>query len=377
MVVMIPMPSIVDPTSFLGGAGTYARGLIDVLRREPLCAEVETVTPSGFLRRQHRLQQVASLLRSVGSPLPSKALFQYSRSFRGTVARRLEAMRPDLIVLNGADLLWLLAEIPDELPTILVALNVEHELFRAQIDSLRGIPKPIRRLLLRDCRKLREYELAGAESVRSVVLASPMDAAALRREPGSRNVLTLPPIFPYPPYERKGRRKSGVGLEIGLMAHFGWWPNQSGFRWFLRHVLPKTKPDLRVHLYGAGSETAARSAPRLVGHGFVKELRQVWERCDFMICPTVTGSGVNVKLAETIYNSMPVLATPLAARGLPITSGEGIALFERAEQWVDFLNGPSAEAFRLQRVPRSVGDNFRAESHADSVQAFVVDACAG
>src|SRR6476469_9574786 len=58
----------------------------------------------------------------------------------------------------------------------------------------------------------------------------------------------------------------------------------------------------------------ARGAARVTQHGPVDNLAEVWSRCDLMICPMLTGSGVSTKLAEAVYHGVPGLATSLATR---------------------------------------------------------------
>ena len=132
--------------------------------------------------------------------MPSKACFFYSRAFARTVREELGSGDYDAVVLNGGDLLWLLDHIPRHIPTVLFALNIEHDLYRAQLDSLDGIARAARPLLDRDWRKLRDFETRGFERVHNVIFLSELDAAVGSELAGPLHTVTLPPLFPYEPF---------------------------------------------------------------------------------------------------------------------------------------------------------------------------------
>jgi len=373
MPLRILLPSIVDPAVHRGGAETVTRALLKLLRQDPLSARVEFVLPTSALGRFHRLRQLTSVARSFISPLPAKAIFTYSRRFLHAVKQLLREQKFDLVLLNGSDLLWLLPELPPSIPRILFAHNIEHRLFLSQINSL-GLPsRLLRHVLLRDWRRLQKYEMSGMRRIKNTIFLSNQDAEFALRECPDLRALVVPPLFDYPPLEQLRAKDLTDSLQIGFLANFGWWPNREGLRWFLREVFPYTDANLRLHLFGRQSRTAAPRHPRIVHHGFLSQPRDIWPLCDFMICPILSGGGVKIKFAEALYNGVPVLANSFAARGLALASDPSIVLLDHAEEWVRFLRSPAALELRSRRVPVSLASTFRLESHTESVQTFIHD----
>ncbi len=300
-------------------------------------------------------------------------LLTYSRCFLSDVQVLLDKQKFDLVLINGSDLLWLLSHLPPGIPKILLAHNIEHQLFLSQINGLYAGSRLARGALMRDWRRLRDYEMAGMRQVENIIFLSSQDAEFALAENPDTNVLIVPPMFGYQPPERLGSRNTEAGLQIGFMGNFGWWPNREGLRWFLREVFPHTSIDTRLHLFGDKSREAAPRNPRIVNHGFVPKIEAIWPICDFMICPIHTGGGVNVKFAEAVYNRVPVLATSFGARGLSLQSDPGIVLLDGAAEWVSFLCSPAARALRSRRVAESISDTLAMQSHAEPVQSFVLD----
>jgi hypothetical protein len=97
----ILLPSIVDPSTHRGGAGAATRGLLSLLRRPPLAADVDVVVPSSPL--PHVVRQLIALTRSSMSAWPSKALFLDTWRFRRAIGHKVATGRYDLVLINGGD----------------------------------------------------------------------------------------------------------------------------------------------------------------------------------------------------------------------------------------------------------------------------------
>jgi hypothetical protein len=367
----ILVPSIIDPTTHRGGAGTTTRALFKLLQRAPLNAQLEPVPPTRAPETLHRLRQVTSIARSLVSPLPAKVEFTHSRRFLRAVRHSLRERDFDLVVLNGSDLLWLLPELPPHIPRLLIAHNIEHDLHLANINRLTLPWRLLRRVLLRDWRRLREYEISGMRRMQHIIFLSSRDAELARRECPEINSIVVPPLFDYRPAEWVRTRSPAGGLDIGLLANFGWWPNRQGLRWFLKEVFPHAPEETRLHLFGEHGQQVIPGHPRVVGHGFLPRIQDIWPLCDFMICPIFSGGGVSVKFAEIVYNGVPVVASSFAARGVPVEPHPSIILLDRAEDWIRFLHSPAARALPLRRGPAPMTRAFALESHVEPVHAFV------
>lgn len=352
--------SIVNPEVERNGAATVTRGLLKVLRSPLLQADVDCVPVRTAPRKWHRLAQARSLLGSLISDLPSKAIFLRSRQFRDDVEARIRREAYDLVVLNGSDLLWISGSIPASIPRILVVHNIEHLLFRCQIQNLSRLYRPLHGLLRRDCQRLEEFEWDGVRRAgNAIFLSGDEDALARGFCPDLRSVV-VPPLFDYEPSFRL-RKKAGPVLEIGYVGNFGWWPNQLGLRWFVDAVLPNVKSPIRLHLLGRGGRHRWPDR-RIIDHGVVESTEQIWATCDFLICPAVSSGGVSVKLAEAAYNGMPVLATTQAARGLGLDEDPALVFLDQASEWVDLLNSSAARDLGERRVSGKIARRFAVDN---------------
>ena len=231
-------------------------------------------------------------------------------------------------------------------------------------------PQLAQRLFAPDLRTLAAYELRGLRDGARVVPVARrrrLRRARVSRPPHARDPAPLRLPAPPPPV----RARTSPGLDLGILANFTWWLNREGLRWFLAEVFPQTGDDVRLHLFGTGSASAAPPHPRIVPHGFVTRRADIWPLCDLMLCPNFSGGGVSVKFAEALYNGMQVLARPFAARGLALPPDPTIVLRDDAGESVSFLGSTAARERRSGSPSDVLARTFAIESHREAVHAFV------
>jgi len=364
-IAKILMVSLVDPATHPGGAGAYTRGLVAALRNGKDRFDVELVGPRHAPPGSwYRARQAVSLAQSCVSKLPAKVLFARRREVRVRVREAVSSRRFDAVLINGGDMLWVRDELPPHLPTVVVAHNLEHQLLDQQLTAYR-ILSP---LLSREVAKHQQFEMDGFRCAGGVVFVSAREMAwATSRVPGLR-AIHLPPLFSTAPASRVPR--SGGPLRLGYLADFSWWPNRQNWSWLIEEVLPRVRRPLQIHVFGRGSERIA-VREGVVRHGMVRDLATVWSHADIMVCPTHAGAGVNIKLAESLYNRMPVLATTQAVGGLASVSGPGIVVIDNAEDWAAFLDSPGAEQLADQLPSEELCEQFSVDQHSGVLQRFV------
>jgi hypothetical protein len=368
----ILMPSIVDPSADVNGAATVSRGLVKLLRQFPLNATVDLAPARSEPTRHRGLRQLASIARGLVSPLPSKALFLHTDVFRARVSQAARSGKYQLVIINGSDLLWLLEDLQDSPPVIVVAHNIEHFLYKSQIQHLPPKFKPLRPVLMRDLLKLRRFELAGLGQAVNTIFLSSRDAARASSLCPNLNAITVPPVFDYPGCSRDLSLPDRP-LDVGFVGNFQWWPNRISLHWLVREVLPHTENAIRLHLFGPNMEQAGFDHPAVVKHGMVESFGDVANRCSLLVCPAGSGEGINVKLAEAVYNRIPVLCTSHAVRGFPPSTRDDPAVVVRdaPREWADFLKSDSARTLAAKRVSEEAASEYSIERHKSRVQQFV------
>jgi len=362
---------------FTYGGPVYRKAIQAMLReiRPDLHQEEIFFERQSHWRRRAPAKAI-SLLRSCFSPLPAKACHFYSARFARQLKRMLAASTYSGVVITGIDMLWCADLLPDSCCRIYIANNVEHLLYAAQTEAIRRRPF-IGRIVQQDLEKLREYETAGMAKVDRIITISADDEHYFRSHHPGLSIATILPTFSYPPARTgsRNRRQPGRPIHLSFLANLEWWPNRASITWFLeeiwRHLPEHAKKKLEVHLYGKGSEGFDDPARGVHGHGFVNDLATVWQDADIMIQPITQGGGVNIKVAESIYNRLPILATPTALRGLPLSDDPAIAVLPESRDWVAFLASDRPARLAARIVDPENPQLFDLDRNAEKLAALL------
>ncbi len=144
----------------------------------------------------------------------------------------------------------------------------------------------------------------------------------------------------------EGRFLPDAGQPENALFHIGsmnWMPNEEGIRWFLNKVWPSVHakfPNLKLYLAG-------RSMPRWLLQlqmDNVIVLGEVPDAGDFIlsrsisVAPLFSGSGVRIKIIESMGFGRAVISTKTGAEGIEYTDGQNIMIADTAEEFVSAVS---------------------------------------
>lgn len=87
--------------------------------------------------------------------------------------------------------------------------------------------------------------------------------------------------------------------------------------------------------------------------GYVDNIRDFYQDVDLIVCPIMSGTGINVKTVQALAYGMPILATQHASKGIPTTCEEH--LYKDVSSMVSDLLTKTFESDRLgELVKRSI-----------------------
>lgn len=322
----------------------------------------------------NRRKKLYRKLRSLGAFFffgrPSKSFY-----FRTTrAARDIRALLGqhvyDLCIIEHAEMLWTRALLPSDLRVIHVSQNVEHEMYRQFVEQAR-VPSLMKRFLQADVAAYRDFELSHIRAIRNLVAISEADASRFATEMPETNRLVVPPVFDYPAFEYRPRACERIRL--GILANMVWWPNRAGYEWLVEKVLDRIDVPCEVNVFGRASETLAVRHPLVKVHGYAESLREVWDSCDVMVNPVFEGGGLNIKVAEAVYNGMPILCSQFALRGieLPDRSENTVFVSDDPGEWAGHINDIVTKGAALEPQSESNRALFSLEHNVPPVKEYV------
>ncbi|MEL6847549.1 MAG: glycosyltransferase [Bacteroidota bacterium] len=113
-------------------------------------------------------------------------------------------------------------------------------------------------------------------------------------------------------------------LYVGTLS---WEANADGLHHFLRKVWPQllqSHPDLQFYIAGTGEDERLKvyeESPNIHFLGFVEDLEVYFKKCRVLVAPLRFGSGIKLKVFNTLMRGLPIVTTPVGAEGLPVQHG--------------------------------------------------------
>lgn len=133
-------------------------------------------------------------------------------------------------------------------------------------------------------------------------------------------------------------RASSSPCQVGYFGDLQVKANEHGIRWFVQNVWPlvlRRLPHAQFHVAGYGSEQIRGQA--VVGHGYVRDLREFLGRIDMMVIPLFLGGGVKIKFLDTVGFGVPLVATPKAAEGTHFSDGRLVTLCDSPQEMAECI----------------------------------------
>ncbi|MGB2729219.1 MAG: glycosyltransferase [Methylovirgula sp.] len=158
-------------------------------------------------------------------------------------------------------------------------------------------------------------ELTNMDRADVLVHLNAEEAASFDRlMPHKRHTLIFPAVEPV----AVGRGGSDI-----IMVASANYPNFLGISWFLTEVMPRI-PDTPVKIIGNIDQEFRRRAPSLfhkhaaMFKGYVRDLHKAYGAAAAVLLPITEGFGISIKTIEALSSGAPLIATPLAFRGMGI-----------------------------------------------------------
>ena len=248
------------------------------------------------------------MLRAVLTRRPYSVAKYVSRAYSRALREALTATRPELIVLDHAQMAWLVPANGWDVPMVYLAHNVEHAL-HGELSRHGGLRAWAHR---REDSRIRLVEAVLIERAAELWTLSRGDADVLSPlAPGTpARVFDVPPVtVPGPPRHAEH--------DVVALGGWHWKPNAAGLRWLVEQVaphLPRGGPELVIG--GHSGEDIVGDRPGLHAVGTVPDALEFLQSGRIVVVPSTAGAGVQVKTLDAIASGRRVIATSVAMRGI-------------------------------------------------------------
>ena len=262
-----------------------------------------------------------------------------SKTFKARLAEVLQKEQFDVVQLEMLYMAPYIETIREHSKAVVVlrAHNVEHKIWERIANETKFFVK--RWYINHLAKTLKEYELNALETVDGIAAITRKDAAFFRKY-CSKPIIDIPyGVYPEeftPKSEIEGKPKF---YHIGSM---NWMPNEEGIRWFIDEVLPKTVekvPTFVYHLAGRNMPEwlTQLNNPNVDVVGEVPDAKAFVANNDVAIVPLLAGSGIRIKIIESMAMGKTVITTRVGAEGILYDEEVNIIIAENKAKMVEAI----------------------------------------
>ena len=262
-----------------------------------------------------------------------------SKDFKARLVELLEKEQFDVVQLEMLYMAPYVETIRQHSKAMIVlrAHNVEHKIWERIAKDTKFFVK--RWYISYLAKTLKEYELNALETVDGIAAITRKDAAYFRKY-CSKPIIDIPyGVYPEeftPKYEIEGKPKF---YHIGSM---NWMPNEEGIRWFVDEVLPKTVekvPNFVYHLAGRNMPEwlTTLNNPSVDVVGEVPDAKEFVANHDVAIVPLLAGSGIRIKIIESMAMGKTVITTRVGAEGILYDEEVNLIIAENKAKMVEAI----------------------------------------
>jgi len=128
-------------------------------------------------------------------------------------------------------------------------------------------------------------------------------------------------------------------LSLSFIGSLDWMPNLEGLTWFLENVWEKViekYPNITLHIAGRNTPDwlQKKAIKGVIIHGEVEDAREFITAHPIMIVPLLSGSGMRVKILESMALSRVTITTTLGLEGIDAEAGTEVLIADTADDFV-------------------------------------------
>lgn len=275
-----------------------------------------------------------------------------SDDFRNKLVEILKKERYDIVQLEMIYMAPYIETIREHSKALIVlrAHNVEHLIWDRIAKKTRFLPK--RWYINHLVRTLRKYEMEAINKVDGIAAITYRDAAFFRGE-------TAVPVIDIPygvdPDEFEPHYEVKENPSLYHIGSMNWMPNEEGIYWFLQNVwdkVAKREPELNLNLAG-------RHMPKWLTKlkkkninvlGEVPDAKEFIKNNDIAIVPLLSGSGIRIKIIESMAMGRTVITTMVGAEGIQYSEYENIIIADSPAKMVEVICKIIKDPQEAQRI---------------------------
>ncbi len=245
------------------------------------------------------------------------------------------------------------------------AHNIEHEIWDRITHNTSFLPK--KWYVGKLTSQLRKYEIEHLNKYDFIAAISNKDLINIKSLGYKNGAIFTPVGVDTASIDFRPKEVLPDRFKIGFIGSLDWMPNLAGVQWLIREVWPALKaayPHVELHIAGRNTPKSIRQlqGERLHVHGEIEDAAAFVKSCDTMVVPLFSGSGMRVKIIESMTLGCPTVTTSVGLEGINAKHRSHIAIANTKEEFISELSrlvdSPDYRQSLAQNAYHFIQENF-------------------
>ena len=228
-------------------------------------------------------------------------------------------------------------------------------------------------------RYLKDMETMTLARYDHIIVLTEVDKEILLNDNPNLNVYVSPAVVAMPDNYMHFKRKEGELKRLVFVGSGDHFPNADGVLWFCEAVMPQLKAmgmDVSLDIVGVWRSKIRKKIQAVCSKanftGFVDDL-PTFLNDKVSIVPIRIGSGMRMKILDSIVAASPIVTTAKGCEGLPFKDGEDYLIADEPEDFAkavaELLNDENLQ----NRLAVSIQENMRSTFDFDNLKQRRID----
>ncbi len=295
-----------------------------------------------------------TLLRKVLSVFVKKPLYlnkHFSHSLKSEIINTLQGKCFDIIHADHTAMAEMAISLGAHynIPVVLRLHNVEWKIWERYYQRLSRF-NPAYYYIKRQSTLLKTMEINVCESVDVCLTITNKDKELLEQYVRTSVIVTKPFGVNIANETRDVLHNRKEQRTLMMATNWAWRHNVEGAEWFIEYVLPLlriSEPNIKLLLLGKHlpKNFLKYSVDNVESIGFVENITDYYNRASLFISPLFVGSGIRIKILESLSFGVPVIATSIGAEGIELSESDGLFVSDDPQKQaaiiLDLLHKPN------------------------------------
>ena len=205
-----------------------------------------------------------------------------------------------------------------------------------------------------EAKRMKKSEIKDVKNFDKVILVSPLETKRLNELANTNKVVTWPVCIDS--IEEEAHVEFNKN-QIAFLGNLDVSQNQSTLKYICENILPLLEDNYYILAIGKCSESSKelfKDYSRVQFTGYVDDIKRCLQKSFCLLAPIQYGSGIKIKILQSMGFSLPVVTSPIGVEGLYVTDQKEILIANTSEEYVEKITWLQNEENRQNIIQEGI-----------------------